>query len=228
VSVLDRIDSATLARRTVEVILNAELEDKWLGLKAKLLDAANSDVQTGSLAQPATTAVVNDMEDIREQVEKSKVFFVFEQMDWTERIKLQVQHPPRDDNRLDQMYGFNHETYTPAIIRETCAGAHDGDEKNLMEVPEERWAKLLGDPVKGVKPLLNYAQVNRLYGAAHRVNEGEATVPMSARSLLGTRDSGASLAQPSPGADPAPSGSTGGSRRTSRKSSTTKKAASRA
>jgi hypothetical protein len=228
VSVLDRIDSATLSRRTVEVILNAELEDKWLGLKAKLVDAANSDVTSGSLAQPATTKVVNEMEEIREAVEASKVFFVFEQMDWTERIKLQVKHPPRQDNRLDTMYGFNHETYTPAIIRASCVGAHDGDPENLLPVPEEKWAKLLGDPATEVKPLLNYAQVNRLYGASHSVNEGEATVPMSARSLLGTQDSGASLSQPSPGADPARSGSTGGSRRTSRKSSTTKKAASSA
>jgi len=215
--VLDTLAKASKARREVELILDTALEAEWFRLKEELADAADKDFQGGSLAMPATTAIVNQLEEIREQVEASMVTFTFEQIGWAERVSLQAEHPPREGNRIDELRACNLETFTPAVIRATCTGVRGHGEDEPTTVPDETWDTLLPD--------LSYAQIDRLYAAATTVNDGLAKVPTSARFLLETKDSEASLARPGPGTSP-PSASKAGSRRTSRKSSVTKKAAS--
>lgn len=226
--VLDRINAASPARATVELVLDSALDDEWTALKATLPAAAQKDAAAGDTGRTQTTAVIDRMEEIRDQVEASRVFFVFERVDWRERIALQVEHPPRDGNLLDASRGFNIDTYTPAIIRKACVGARDsepaeGDDVELTPVPDASWDKLLGSADSPGS--LNFGQVNRLYQAATNVNEGLSQVPRSARFLLEIQDSEASSTQPSPGTSPR-SGSKAGSRRTSTRSRTTKKAAS--
>lgn len=230
--VLDTIAAATPPRRTVEVVLDGALEDEWLSLNARLIEAADKDVrsaQEGEPDQPFTTPLVERMEEIRDQVEASRVLFVFERVEWLERVNLQADHPPRDGNRLDALVGYNISTYTPAIIRRACVGARKPGEDDLTPLPAEAWDSLLGRAAEGdraaVRGSLSYGQVDRLYSAAVVVNDTVTKVPMSARSLLVSQDSGASSTQPSPGTSPR-SGSKAGSRPTSRSSRTTRKAVS--
>jgi len=210
--VLDTIKQASRARRSVELILDAALEDEWLGLQSQLVAAADKDAETGSLARPATTELVERMEAIRDRVSDSRVTFLFEGVPWEQRMALQVAHPAREGNRLDKVSGFNIETFTPAIIRRACLGASTDGEAEPTPLTDEVWDDLLGK--------LTYGQIDRLYAAAIAVNDGVTRVPSSARSLLGTQDSGASLAQPGPGKSRR-SASKGGSRRGSPKSSVT-------
>lgn len=217
--VLDTLAAKSKARREVELILDTALESEWFALKEELSEAASKDFKGGSLAMPATTEIVNRMEAIRDRVEASQVTFTFEQLGWAERINLQAEHAPRDGNRIDALRGCNLETFTPAVIRATCVGVRGVGETESVVIPDEAWDALL--------PGLSYAQVDQLYSAATLVNDGLAKVPTSARFLLETKDSGASLAQPGPGMS-APSASKAGSRRTPRKSSATKRAASSA
>jgi hypothetical protein len=229
--VLDRLASATKARREVTLILDVALEAQWHALREKLSEAADADVlatinaegevEGASMANamPATTALVEQMEAIREQVEASQVIFTFESLAWSDRIILQAAHPPREGNRLDTLQGANLDTFMPAMIRATCIGVREREDEEPETVPDETWDELL--------PTLAYAQMQRLYDGAAQVNDGLAQVPSSARFLLETQDSEASSPQPGPGTS-APSGSTGGNRRGSRKSNATKKAASSA
>lgn len=210
--VLDTLKGATKARRSVTLILDPALEAEWRALSERLEEAAVSDLQGGSLARPATTEIVEQMEAIREKVATSEVTFTFEQLTWTERLALQAEHPPRKDNAIDRARGYNTDTFTEAVIRASCVSVTDATGDEATDIPADTWTALLGT--------LNFGQMNRLYGAATAVNESEARVPISARSLLETQDSGASLAQPGPGTSPQ-SGSKGGSRRSSRKSSAT-------
>jgi hypothetical protein len=193
-SVLDTIQKASRARRSVELVLDAALDEQWLTLKDRLVDAADEDVEKGSLERAATTALVEQMEAIREQVESSRVTFVFEQVPWETRVNLQVEHPAREGNRLDQLSGYNVEAFTPAIIRRACIGALEGDETEPTPITDEVWADLFTK--------LSYGQVDRLYSAAITVTDAVMRVPSSARSLLGTQDSGASSTQPGPGTSP--------------------------
>jgi hypothetical protein len=224
--VLDTMATATATKGEVEIILDAELAAKWDGLSAQLQETAESDVDAGSLGLPKFKQVVDEMEAIRDQVAASKVRFIFEQMDWTDRLELQASHPPRDGNVADRMRGFNIATYVPALIKGSCVKVVDANGDEATEIPDETWDRLLGNPEAKppIRPVLAHGKVTELFVKAQEVNQGETRVPPSARFLLGSLDSGASLAQPSPGTSPR-SGSTGGSRRTSRKSSTAKKAA---
>jgi hypothetical protein len=188
---LDTLSKATKARREVALILDVALETRWLALKDKLSDAADADmlavinaegeVEGGSMANamPATAAIVEEMEAIREQVQASEVTFAFEALGWSERITLQAKHPPREGNRLDALQGANMDTFMPAMIKATCVGVRAYGEEESEAVPEEAWDGLL--------PNLAFAQMQRLFEAATMVNDGLAQVPTSARFLLETQ-----------------------------------------
>lgn len=224
-SVLDTLKKASPNRRSVTLCVDGALQAEWDALTAKLQDAVTADTAAGagSLAMPATTQLIEDMDSIRERMAASEVTFLFEQMPWEARLALQAQHPPREKNMADRIRGLNTATFYPALIRGSCVSVTGADGDTVTEVPDEIWEGLLGDPEAGTKGSLSMGQVNQLTQAAQAVNDGETTVPPSARSLLGSRDSGASLAQPSPGTSP-PADSKAGSRPTSQKSTATKKA----
>lgn len=231
--VLDKLAGATTGTREVELILDAALDAQWEHLNRQLDRAAAEDVanvdedgQADSLAMPATTKVIDEMEEIRERVDASRVTFTFAPMDWPARLSLQADHPPREGNLIDQVKGYNVEEFIPALIRATCTKVTDAAGDESTEIPDAHWDHLLGNPHADppAKPTLTHGQVARLFNAAESTDRGVTRVPPSARYLLGVQDSGASLAQPSPGTSPH-DGSEGGSPRGSRKSSTAKKAA---
>lgn len=229
--VLDTLSNAKPVRRGGALIMDGDLMMQWESARARLEEASTQDAKNGSLADlPATTAVVEEMEALRDRVKASEVWFEFAPMQWPEYVALQAEHPPRQDNLIDAMRGYNIETFQPVLIRRSCASVTGADGDVETEIPDELWDSLLGKPAAGddpaVPPKLNIRQVALLTGWATEVNDGVNAVPPSARSLLGNRDSGASLAQPSPGTPPR-SGSAGGSPRGSRKSSATKKAPSK-
>lgn len=218
--VLDKFDHASQSTDTVTLILDKALDAQWRQLHEDLVEAAKQDEQRGSLAASATRKVIDQLEDIRDQVKASEVRFDFHQMDPFDYLELQAAHPPRKGVLLDRLQGYDSKTFPLALIKQTCTSVTDTDGDTATEIPDAKWKSLLGS--------LNLAQMDKLFTAAKGVNLGETSVPPSARSLLGSQDSGASLAQPSPGKDRPRKGSAGGSRRTSPKSSATKKAESSA
>lgn len=234
-SVLDKLAAASTRTREETLILDAALEEKWERLSRGLDQAISADEkvtadtvdgQAPSLAMPATTKAIDELEAIREQVEASQVTFTFAPMDWTERLTLQSNHPPREGNVVDQMRGYNTATFIAALIKATCVKVVDAAGDESTDIPSATWDHLLGNPDTDppVKPTLTHGQVARLFAAASATDTGVSRVPPSARFLLGVQDSGASLAQPSPGTSPR-SASAAGSRRGSQRSSTAKKAA---
>lgn len=229
-SVLDTLRAATPARTTVTMCVDGSLQAEWENVQEELADV---DVNSGSLAKTAVGEIADRMDEVRARVLASEVTFTFERLGPWDEIALRADHPPRDTNPIDRLRGFNVETYYAALIRACCTSVTKRGSDDPEPVPDDVWGGLLGAPAAtdaegnvvtpAVRGSLNTRQVNNLIAAAEKVNGGETTVPPSARSLLESQDFGASLAQPSPGTPP-PSGSKGGSRPTSRKSSTKKTA----
>lgn len=222
-SVLDTLKAATPSRRTVTVCLDSALQGEWDALVDQLQDAAKKDA--ASMAKENTGALVDQLDEIRERMAASEVTFVFQQISWSKRVALQADNPPRDKNVVDRINGFNLETYYPALVRACCVEVQGADGDAVTEIPDEVWDSLLGND--GVGGSLNTGQFNTLIRTATAVNDGETSVPPSARSLLGSQDSGASLESPNPGAS-LPSGSADGNPPGSPKSSTTPKASTKA
>jgi hypothetical protein len=225
VSVLDTLRAASPARRSEKMCVNGALQAEWDKTLAEF-DDIDPDT-SGSLAQPAVTEIVDRLDTLREQVAASEVTFTFEKMPWQERLALQADHPPRDGNVADRIRGFNAETYFPALIAGSCVSVTGVDGDEVTDVPADVWESLLGAPADDDKPAvagsLNSGQVDRLVALANQVNSGQNAVPPSARSLLVSQDSGASLAQPSPGTSPLDA-SADGNPLGSASTSTTKKA----
>lgn len=228
-SVLDTLRAARPARPHVEMCVDGALQAEWEATLEEL-DKADED-GSGSLAQPAVTAVIERLDSLRDRVAASKVTFYFEKMEWTDRLALQAAHPPREGNLVDRMRGVNAETYYPLYIRGSVCSVVGADGKEVTEIPEDVWVSLLGTPATDDQPAvsgsLNTGQVNTLIGKADEANNGQTSVPPSARSLLESQDFGASLAQPSPGTSP-PDGSEDGNPPGSPKSSATKTARTKA
>lgn len=232
--VLDTLAAATdQAPREfpVKVITDAKLYDEWQAATNALDAAVDTDAKHASMAgRPATTAAVEKLEAIRDKVMASEVEFVFAKIGWTNHVGLQAEHPPVKGNPIHARRGYNVETFTNALIRRSCIRVVGADGDVSTTIPAATWDGLLGAPARpswGDQPArpaidgtLNMGAVNDLYRAATEANEGTVQVPPSARSLLGSQDSGASLAQPSPGT-PAPDASEAGSPRTSPTSSDT-------
>lgn len=243
-SVLEKLEAAIPRVRSVKVCLDAAAEAEWNRLNEQLPQAARADDLEASLLEPGASLadpmpksreVIEGMEAARERMLTSEVEFEFSIVPWPERLEMQAMHRPRDGHLVDALRGWNIETFTPALIKRACTKITDADGDELTEIPEGVWDNLLGAPAipgtddapgrDAIPPALNYKQVTRMFGVALNLTDGDIEVPPSARSLLVSQDSGASLAQPSPGTRPR-SDSVGGNRRTSRKSSATKKAGS--
>lgn len=230
-SALDTINAATGVSRTVPLILDGALQAEWDQALAAMDAAADND--SGSLAVSALTATVDHLESLRGRVQASEVTFRFtaDALDWTKYLQMQAEHPAREDNPVDRIRGFNIETFYPALIRATCTTVSSAASEP-EPMPAAAWDKLLGKPATvdgpAIKGTLNVKQVATLADAAFYVMNGESKVPPSARSLLESQDSGASLALPSPGQETAPSDSMDGKRPTSPSTSTKKKARTKA
>lgn len=233
-SALDTLRAATPARKTVTMCVDGALQAEWEQVQDELQDV---DTTSDSLARSAVRDIADRLDEVRERVMESEVTFLFERLGPWEEIALRADHPPRDNNPIDALRGFNVETYYAALVRASCTSVTKRGSDDSEPVPDDVWDGLLGAPAQtdadgkvvtpAVRGSLNTRQVNNLIAAAERVNGGETTVPPSARSLLESQDSGASLAQPDPGQASPPSGSRAGSRPGSLKSSMKKKARTR-
>ncbi|HEY1179555.1 MAG TPA: hypothetical protein VGF17_25655 [Phytomonospora sp.] len=224
--VLDTLANGSPNQHSVTMCVDGALQAEWDATVNAIEDAAAADERAGSLAMEHLTAAVAHLDEIRDKVAASEVTFLFRQLPWPKRLTLQSEHPPRDGNLVDQVRGFNVETYLPALIKASCVSVTDAAGDTATTIPDPVWQGLLGgvhDNGDHVDGSLNFKQVNDLVQAATEVNDSETRIPTSARSLLKSQDFGASLAQPDPGTSPR-SDSAAGSPRGSRKSSTTKKA----
>jgi hypothetical protein len=231
VSAVDTLRAATPTRKTVTMCMDGALQAEWERATEELDEAARNDARSSLADLPATTAVVDRLDEMRDRVQASEVTFLFERLGPWEDIALRADHPPREGNPVDRIRGFNIETFFPALVRASCVSVTGKDSPEPEAVPDDVWEALLGSPATEDQPArrgsLNTKQVNQLIAAAEYVNNGETTVPPSARSLLESQDFGASLAQPSPGTALPRNGSAGGKRPTSPSTSTTKKVRSK-
>lgn len=164
--VLDTLAAATLARRTVTMVLDgalhAELEAHDFGAaldrdeaavrEATALDDAAQDFENPTRHVDALDhtahfkAAVEAHEALRDRILASQVTWTLQSLDWRERIALQAEHPPRPGNVGDSVRGYNFEAYLPELIRRSVVSATDGagDTTPGDKIPSTTWDALLG------------------------------------------------------------------------------------
>lgn len=210
---------------TATVCLLGDLAGEFGKLERELQAARVRDEQ--SFDGGEARKVVARMEAIREQMTAAEVTMEFVSMPPMRPMGLLAEHPPRQDARADVGLGYNEETYYPALIRESCAKvtSHEGasvctrlhceDDCGLVSthggISDEAWTSMLTG--------LGHKDFDQLVGAALEAN-GRTSVPFSHLALaISTRSEDDS--KPPKRGTPRRSGSTGGSRKSSRSSPTT-------
>lgn len=200
----------------VQVCLDADLDTALRQLQEELAEAQTTDKQ--SFSGGAASAVLAEMQRVRERVAERSITLHMRAMEWSEGLRLEADHPPRDDHKLDTAAGHNIETYYPALVQRSCHKVThvDGTELDASQLETEWWSKLFAS--------INYAQFDKVFGTALTLNRRDSAAPFMPGASQTYPATGADSGQPELGESPR-AGSTGGNHaKSTRSRSGTRKA----
>lgn len=213
-SVLEEIRAAKRPERAVPLCLRGDLNREYEELQASLTAARDRDAQT--LAGGDAKSVAERMDALALRMRAAIVVFRLRALDKMRPVSLLGEHPPRDDDDLDNRFGYNRDTYYQALIRESTYELMQGDDvQPASELTDDDWT--------GIWDALGHGQFDRLTDAAMKLNNGDVDIPTSALASLLSQASGESSRTRKPG-ESRRNGGGAGNRRGSRKSSETAKA----
>lgn len=155
--------NAQLPERTVPTCLRGDLQATCEDLQRQL-DLENAKPDPDSLAgNPRVAELTDAIEDLREQMEAATVVLRVRGLPNKVWQRMAAEHPPREDNALDAMYGCNFETLAPLLVRRTLT----------PPVDDAQWERLY--------EVLSNGQFETLFLAAHAATRGRVSIPKSSR-----------------------------------------------
>jgi hypothetical protein len=154
------LDTAALPERTVEICLRGDLVSKVEDLERQLRDAQTSLTTLADAGRAQLLAT--EIESVREQMRAASVVFRLRGLNRQDWRAILAAHPPREDDRDDNILGYNQDTFFPALIR-ACLIEPDVD--------DETWARL--------EPVLSSKQFDDLADAALGTSRRTVDVPFS-------------------------------------------------
>ena len=165
--VKELIRGATRPEDKVPLCLRADLVAEYERTERELrtVQAATKD----SLAGPGeeARAIEARLAELREQMQASTLTFELRALPPPKYQALANEHPPRvvegKMERRDQVFGFNVDTFFPALAQASTVAP---------ELDDEDWAALLGDDGK-----LTDGQVERLTTVAWQLNKKDVDLP---------------------------------------------------
>lgn len=185
-------------RRFRVVTLPRPDQDSELAVLRQQISAAqaseNASVRRqGSKSKAAALAL--EFDKLNAQADKDARKVTINELAYDEFGPLQEMHPPRSDDELDKLYGYNRDTFPLALIKASMVeqDAAEGD------TPDEMLADLVAKGEAAFKELgrPGRLQYSRLETAAFEVNVGDDSLPkFSAVSLLKEAKERASRQQP--------------------------------
>ena len=186
----------------VPICLVGDLAAQYQAKAEELVEAAADPGR--SIEDTRALELGRELEALREKMEGATRTFHLRAMAPDDYLDLQVKHPPRDGNEVDQRLGCNRATFLPALVKACTVDP---------VLTDEQWEALLGK--------LSSRQWDELWVTAQQLNREDVRPPKS----LG-------ISEPMPTSDvkskprgrsgSRSSGSAAGSRK--RSTSTTKKA----
>jgi len=134
----DRLKSAKLPERTVDICLRGDLQAEWEDLHRQLADAEAAAAKDKRLAgNTAVRAIGEQITAVQDQMRADTIVFRMRALGRKGWDALLKQHPPRKDNNEDAQLGYNVDTFMEALIR-TCTYSPD-------DLDDDTWRELLGD-----------------------------------------------------------------------------------
>lgn len=231
---LDLIREAKRPERTVELCLRGDLVGEYGALERGFVSALQR--QADSFDSPGPAGSVTRMEELRLQMRAATVTFHLGSIGLERSADLMAGHPPRDGDKRDGANGYNARTFYPALIRATCYKItgpgddlilHGDDGRPNDAMSEADWGEPAGSdyPGSGLLGQLNTRDYQRLRDEAWAVDHQEVEVPFSPLAFVTSQRDGERSKSQEPG-ESAPVSSPASPAKKSRRTSTTKKAAS--
>lgn len=155
--------------RAVSVCLDGDIEDRLVELRKQLLEAEEQD--KASFSGGRTGEVVEQIRSLQDKAVAESLTFHLRKLPYLRPLELQAAHPPREDNADDATYGYNRESYFPALVRECCyeVSHPEGDVVPAGQLTDEWW--------DGVFTAVNYKQFDELFSAAYSINHQDSAAP---------------------------------------------------
>jgi hypothetical protein len=163
------IDAATLREETATICVAGELNAEHETADQALRELNDAGWNPGSLSEvDPRTELVERLRDLERRMREHEYTFRFRAKPWSEYAALKAAHtdPESGDWRI--------ETFAPALVHACAVDPVFRDVAHVGKLFEK----------------LTQAQVDALFMAAWRANQGLAAVPKSARASALTRSSG--------------------------------------
>jgi hypothetical protein len=117
----DLVKTARLPEETKEICLRGDLQRRHEDLERELQDAQQADKENTSLAGGGRARkVAEQIRQVEAEMREHTHPFAFRALPSHEYRALVEQHPPRDDDQLDALYGANMSSFPHAVISACC------------------------------------------------------------------------------------------------------------
>ncbi|MBB3666396.1 MULTISPECIES: hypothetical protein [Prauserella salsuginis group] len=202
--VRQRMRQAQRAETSVPICLRGDLVAEWEDLNRQLQERQKQ--PRDSLDDDGGMHLAERMQALSDEMRDATVTLRFRAMprrDWFAKL---AKHPPRDGNQFDKALGLNQDAFFEDVIPR-CLVEPELDAAELAELLD----------------VLSGAQYQAITNAVWGINGSEVSVPFSPIASRMTASSDATSRQQPEQASPS-AGGTGGNRKKSRSTSTTKKA----
>lgn len=117
----DILGAARLPEDSVEICLRGDLQRRHEDLERDLEEAKEADKQASSLAEGGQARKIAEaIQTVEREMRQHTHPFAFRAKPVHEYRELVQQHPPREDNQFDALYGANMNTFPVAVIAACC------------------------------------------------------------------------------------------------------------
>lgn len=186
----------------VPICLVGDLAARYQAAAEELVQVAAD--PNRSIDDARAAELTAELDRLQQQMEGATRTFRLRALPADDYLEMQVKHPPRDGNEVDQRLGCNRSTFLPALVKASTVSP---------ELTDEQWDALLDK--------LSSRQWDELWVTAQQLNREDVRPPKSLGISAQMQTSGGKSKQRGRSGSPS-SGSAGGSRK--RSTSTTKRA----
>lgn len=191
-----------IKRRRVRtsLCLNSELLEQWQKVQQELLDlqmqhAKSPRMANGGSAKPTRKILekTKERDALEDEIERTQAWFEFEAMPADRNQKLKDANPPRRDNQLDLLHGYNRDAVSDAWVRASMIDPvfKDCERDECSHDDCHSWEQF--------KKYLNPSEWDELRESAQEANGAVVDAPKSPRQSQTRRRLAAGSAAPEPG-----------------------------
>lgn len=144
----------------VPICLVGDLAARYQATAEALVEAASDPHR--SIEDTRAADLTAELEQLREQMEGATRTFRLRALPPNDYLDLQVAHPPRDGNEVDQRLGCNRDTFLPALVKAATVEP---------VLTDEQWDTLLDK--------LSSRQWDELWVTAQQLNREDVRPPKS-------------------------------------------------